>query len=70
MCNRCQMSQIYILLDVNINLISNVYKIWPDLLHHFSGQPLSTSFLQKSTFFYILVIKMGIFHFLVRVIAY
>ena len=45
MCNRCQMSQIYILDDVNISLISIVYKTWPDLLHHFSGQPRSTSFL-------------------------
>ena len=45
MCNWCQMSQIYILNDVNIYLISIVYKTWPDLLHHFSGQPRSTSFL-------------------------
>ena len=39
------MSQIYILDDVNINLISIVNKTWPDPLHHFSGQPHSTSSL-------------------------
>ena len=39
------MSQIYILDDVKIYLFSIVYKTWPDLLHHFSGQPLSTSSL-------------------------
>ena len=46
MCDQCQMSQIYILDDVKIYLISIVYKTWPDPLHHFSGQPLSTSSLQ------------------------
>ena len=45
MCNPCQMTQIYILDDVKIYLISIVYKTWPDPLHHFSGQPLSTSSL-------------------------
>ena len=40
------MSQIYKLGDVNIDLISIVYKTWPDPLHHFSGQPLSTSSLK------------------------
>ena len=39
------MSQIYILDDVNIYLISIVYKTWPDPLHHFSGQPCLTSSL-------------------------
>ena len=48
MCNPCQMSQIYILDEVNIYLISIVYKTWPDLLHHFLGQPLSTSSLLGS----------------------
>ena len=43
MCNQCQMLQIYILDDVNIYLINIVYKTCPDPLHHFSGQPLSTS---------------------------
>ena len=42
------MSQIYILDDVDIYLISIVYKTWPDPLHHFSGQPCSTSFLNFS----------------------
>ena len=40
------MSQIYILADVKIYLISIVYKTRPDPLHHFSGQPRSTSFLK------------------------
>ena len=58
MCNQCQMSQIYILDDVKIYLISIVCKTWPDLLHHFSGQPVSTSFLNdksKKIMFLILV---------------
>ena len=46
MCNWCQNSQIYILVDANIYLISIVYKTWPNLLHDFSGQPLSTSFIE------------------------
>ena len=45
MCNPDQKSQIYILNDVNVYPISIVYKTWSDSLHHFSGQPLSTSFL-------------------------
>ena len=45
MCNQCQMSQIYILHNVKIYLIRIVYKTWYDPLHHFSGQPLSTSYI-------------------------
>ena len=30
---------------INIDIISIVYKIWPDLLHHWPGQTLSTSSL-------------------------
>ena len=38
-------TNLHILNDVKIYLISIVYETRPDPLHHFSGQPLSTSFL-------------------------
>ena len=45
MCNECQMSQIFIIHNVKFYLIRIVYKTWHDLLHHFSGEPVSTSSL-------------------------
>ena len=34
---------------INLYTICIVYKAWPDLLHHFSGQPCSTSSLVGTT---------------------
>ena len=45
MCNEYQMSQIFIIHNVKFYLIRIVYKTWHDLLHHFSGEPVSTSSL-------------------------